>query len=730
MAEKEAWVFVIDMGRSMAAIGPSRDQSNLDFGMRYIWDKISHIVSLNRKTINVGVIGLRTDETANSMDWEESYYHIQVLQELKPCTLSDVRLLKEKIRPSKQVKGDAISALILATNMMIDFTKKLKYQRRIVLLTDGCGTMDDDDMDSLAEKLKEYGISLLILGIDFDDEEFGFKENNKQEFKATLFQAKTEAIFHSLADLANGKCATVAEAISELDIPNVKTPRPYKTYDGLLGLGTPGNALIESAPNNLLIGIERYFRTKSASPMTASTVVVRAGTGNGDANVTVLEDADIAAVRMARSYTVKDETAPGGEIDVPVDELAKGYEYGRTAVYINQSDENVTTLETKKSFSILGFVEKSHYNTVFNMGESCVSFARRSEPASMLSFATLLTAMDRAGAYAVARFVAKDWKEPQLLLLIPDVEEQCLYDVPLPFSEDLRRFRFAPLDRLVTVMGETVTAKHKLLPDEDLDAAMSEFVDAMDLSTWAVDENSNPTEYITVEENFNPLIHRIKLAVQHRGVYPELPIPPIPSNLLLFSAPADDLLSAAAAQITALLGAANVTKVPPKPKKRLRRDPPKPLSGLDVNALLDARGGSTTPSAATAAAATLSMDNAVPEFKQMLDAAQDDKKTADAVAQMGAIIRLLINQGFGGNTDDRVLEHLGTVRDEMIDMNLPDLYNNYLRELKSDLLAGKLGGDRKELWFKIIKIAKLGLIREDQADASTVSMQQAIEFYT
>lgn len=124
------------------------------------------------------------------------------------------------------------------------------------------------------------------------------------------------------------------------------------------------------------------------------------------------------------------------------------------------------------------------------MGESCVSFARRSEPSSMLAFATLVSAMHRAGAYAVARYVAKDWKEPQLLLLVPDVDDQCLYDVPLPFSEDLRRYRFAPLDRVVTVAGDAVVTKHRLLPDAQLDAAMSDFVDAMDLSTWAVDENS------------------------------------------------------------------------------------------------------------------------------------------------------------------------------------------------------------------------------------------------
>lgn len=205
--------------------------------------------------------------------------------------------------------------------------------------------------------------------------------------------------------------------------------------------------------------------------------------------------------------------------------------------------------------------------------------------------------------------------------------------------------------------------------------------------------------------------------MQHRGVHPDRPIPPIPSNLLQFSAPAADLLAEAAPQTAALVRTAAVTKVPPKPKKRLRREPPKPLSGLDIDSIL-AGGGKKT---------ALSPENAVPEFKQMLETVQNDDEVAAAVAQMGAIVRSLISEGFGGNTDDRVIEHLGTIRDEMMHMDQPHLYNDFLRALKPDLMSGSLGGDRRELWFRIIKIAKLGLIRHDQAESSSVTVQEAAE---
>lgn len=61
MAEKEATVYIVDVGASMAATNSAREMTDLDFAMTYIWDKITSTVALDRKTAALGVIGLRTD---------------------------------------------------------------------------------------------------------------------------------------------------------------------------------------------------------------------------------------------------------------------------------------------------------------------------------------------------------------------------------------------------------------------------------------------------------------------------------------------------------------------------------------------------------------------------------------------------------------------------------------------------------------------------------------------
>jgi len=165
MADKEATVYIIDLGHSMGEKSQGRKESNLNFSMRYVWDKISTTVAASRKTWTIGVLGLRTDETSNSLDEAglEGYENISVLQEIGPMSMTDLRELRGEIKASKTKQGDAISAIVIASSMIEEFTKKLKYNRKIILVTDGRGAMDADSLDDVTEKLNDVGIELIVM---------------------------------------------------------------------------------------------------------------------------------------------------------------------------------------------------------------------------------------------------------------------------------------------------------------------------------------------------------------------------------------------------------------------------------------------------------------------------------------------------------------------------------------------------------------------------------------
>lgn len=166
---------------------------------------------------------------------EEGYDNITIIQPIKQTLMTDLRYLRDEICPSKTNNGDALSAIVIATEMIVRHCKKLKFQRKIVLVTDGLGGMDGDDVTEITRKIKEEGIELVILGVDFDDTEFGFKEESKDYTKR-----ENEKVLREIADECDGMFATMAEAIaSRVGVPEVKKTRPVPSYKGLLTLGNP-----------------------------------------------------------------------------------------------------------------------------------------------------------------------------------------------------------------------------------------------------------------------------------------------------------------------------------------------------------------------------------------------------------------------------------------------------------------------------------------------------------
>jgi ATP-dependent DNA helicase 2 subunit 2 len=108
--------------------------------------------------------------------------------------------------------------------------------------------------------------------------------------------------------------------------------------------------------------VERYFRTYVAKPASASSFALRSGAGAGqgsapESQATGASDS-LASVRTSRTYQISDESAPGGKVDIERDDLAKGYEYGRTAVAISQADEGVTNFETFAGMDLIGFIHE------------------------------------------------------------------------------------------------------------------------------------------------------------------------------------------------------------------------------------------------------------------------------------------------------------------------------------------------------------------------------------
>lgn len=116
------------------------------------------------------------------------------------------------------------------------------------------------------------------------------------------------------------------------------------------------------------------------------------------------------------------------------------------------------------------------------MSNVSIIIAQRANDKAALALSSFIHALFELESYAVARLVTKENKAPLMVLLAPSIEPdyECLLEVQLPFAEDVRAYRFPPLDKVITVSGK-VMKEHRNLPNDDLVDAMDKYVDTMEL---------------------------------------------------------------------------------------------------------------------------------------------------------------------------------------------------------------------------------------------------------
>jgi ATP-dependent DNA helicase 2 subunit 2 len=332
-------------------------------------------------------------------------------------------------------------------------------------------------------------------------------------------QGINEAFLKSFTEQCGGIYGTLQEAISELEKPRIKATRPIPSYRGTLSLGNPHM----SDSHALSIDVERYPRTYLARAPGASNFVYRSdltnaegstqsaatiGPGDGEATANLSGGNNLTSVKSMRTYQVDDEDAANGKRDVDRDDLAKGYEYGRTAVHISESDENVTKLETTSGLELIGFIPQAkvcisadyvesrcrfltimQFERYMDMSVSNIIIAQKANELAGMALSSFVHALEELETYGIARLVTKDDKAPVMVLLAPSLEQdyESLIEVQLPFAEDVRPYKFAPLDRVFTVSGKALK-EHRNLPNTDLRKSMDELVDCMDLSTLGMDD--------------------------------------------------------------------------------------------------------------------------------------------------------------------------------------------------------------------------------------------------
>ncbi|KAF9229802.1 ku80-like protein [Gyrodon lividus] len=549
-------MFLLDVSPSMGATrtvalpdGPngearSIEMTKLEWSLQFVKMKIQEMIFNGRKTDQCGVIIFGSDETDNIINEKNGGYdnvseYIQIGQ---PNTDTLAKL--DELRAS-ETAGDPIDALIVGIETQdVYLEKKRTWTRKIIIVTDGENPMEIEDWEATVKKMASLNISVTVVGVDFDDDELPYHEEDKSAMKRaneTFYARLTSSLPDGL-----GLLGTLERALLSLSYPHIKETKSalLATTLRLGDVATRENEAIEFGVR--LAKCTSLARAGGWKKFVGRDVDMEDVEGEGKVTfkevkrrteyfIDTSSDADAEGKGTATQDASMDVDEEGGREGegthlekVEKEQLVRGFKYGST--YVPCPDGQFEKLNTKKGIDICGFFQQKNFNRSYPMSEVWYVYAPPTSVPDQLAFSSVVQAMFEKGVLAIARMVSRDGGDPKMGVLSPVVWQSVdvLLWVQMPFADDVRHYTFPPLSTLTSRSGERIT-KHPYLPTEEQFEAMDKFVDAMDLTeAGEKDEDGSRHPWFDPRLSYNPSIHRTKQAQFHSAVVPDLASHPLP----------------------------------------------------------------------------------------------------------------------------------------------------------------------------------------------------------
>ena len=82
-------------------------------------------------------------------------------------------------------------------------SSKKTWTKKAFLLTDGESVLETDDWENTVQKMNDLRVFFTVVGVDFDDPEMGFKEEDKSRVKVRLHPPFYTTSYHWFRRLMN-----------------------------------------------------------------------------------------------------------------------------------------------------------------------------------------------------------------------------------------------------------------------------------------------------------------------------------------------------------------------------------------------------------------------------------------------------------------------------------------------------------------------------------------------
>ncbi|KIJ23946.1 hypothetical protein M422DRAFT_275388 [Sphaerobolus stellatus SS14] len=224
----------------------------------------------------------------------------------------------------------------------------------MALLTDGESPMEIEDWEETAKQMNDKEIQLSIVGVDFDDDEMPFREEDKSDVKR-----ENESFYRQFAGALNESVVgTAAFALQECSKPDIKMMKSalMKTT---LKVGD-----VEARPEQ---AIEIHVRTSKCTAISRPPSMKKFAKRQIQPDAMDVDEEKTFTLldRKTQYYVEKDkgdgdsdfdeDKAADEEDEEPVEKenLVRGYKYGASFVPVDEDDQ-FERLEPVKGIEICG----------------------------------------------------------------------------------------------------------------------------------------------------------------------------------------------------------------------------------------------------------------------------------------------------------------------------------------------------------------------------------------
>ncbi len=726
-AQKECLYVVLDVSESMRPhLAQAVEALNMMLNAKILFQP--------RDVVGIGLHG--TAETRNAMNAEVEdgqYEHIVHHHNVAPVSFATIEALDSAPACAPGGPADLIDSLALAMDAVLTHVKKLKFGKRVLLVTDGTSpaSVDDEQFEDIVAQLADSQIDFEVIGIGFaaasSDSPHAPQPTAAAETLDVLrrFEVRLGSQFRltSLRDAADLAAAT-----------RKKATRATSAFSGPLRIGPAGLPVVcwKKAVT------PHHVKWTSISKSALSEAAARGATGEDGSELDPRKMVQTSTTCVKLCDPKKADGAAAREVprEVPPEDRIPAYRFGKELVPVPVFDADKIKLDAEeRSLTLLGFMRATDIPRHILVGrpECVVSDTSRAGDAAYRALQALMTVMEEEGLVGVARYVHQRSAPPALVCLTPTIHCLCL--VKLPYAEEFRQFDWGPRS----------AQEQQHTPEQR--AAADALVDALELEPSA----------LRPKHVHNPQAQRAYQCITHRaransgggsaaeGSSSTLPPPhwritfPFKADPKVFAAAAPALANFAGAfplveSVTGAGGKRPLGGGAAAAEKRSRCDGAAASdAALPGAAPADGHPQPTqAPQLLTQRVVRIDPDDPVATFWAML---KDDSadRTDEALCQMRGLCVALLQSASASDQQDAEASYacMREMRRGALWCEEPEPFNSMLRRLRDDYAPRAALDDscgQTPIWRRIGADPSLRLITRAEVEESDVSEAEAAAF--